>query len=144
MPMDLFQSSALPVLEKLAQFTQHRHKVLVNNIANLSTPHYKPQDLDPRSFQAQLRDAIAQRRASADRTGSPLPLRDSNQVKFRDGQMETTPQTSNRGLLYRDSSSHDLERTMQRLAENTMAHNAVIELIRREFRTLETAIRERV
>ena len=144
MPMDMFQSSALPVLEKLAHFTQQRHKVLVNNIANLSTPYFKPQDLDPRSFQAQLRDALDQRRASADRTGSPLRWRDSDQVKFRAGQMEMTPQASNDGILYHDQNNRDLDRTMQRLAENTMAHNAAIELIRREFRTLETAIRERL
>ena len=36
----MFDSGALPALERLAQFTEARHRVLTNNIANLSNPYY--------------------------------------------------------------------------------------------------------
>jgi len=33
-------------------------------------------------------------------------------------------------VLFHDENNRDLERTMQHLAENTMAHNVTIEMIR--------------
>ncbi len=38
----------------------------------------------------------------------------------------------------------DVERTMQHLAENTMAHNAGIQILKNQFDLLKTAIRGRV
>jgi len=65
MIQDLFSGGAMPVLERTAQFTAERHRVLAHNIANLSTPHFKSTDLDPESFQASLRDAIDEPAATA-------------------------------------------------------------------------------
>jgi flagellar basal-body rod protein FlgB len=137
-------SGSMPVLERLVQFTSQRHKVLVNNIANLSTPYYKPTDLSPQDFQATLRRAIDQRRQSADRSLAPLQMQDTDELSFEQGRTVAKPRPSNDGLLYHDQNNRDLERTMQRLAENTLAHNAGIELIRSEFRTMEMAVRERI
>src|ERR1700675_3488721 len=57
----LFQSSSLPVLEQVVNFTEARHGVLAGNIANLDTPGYKTRDLSPALFQQQLKEAIATR-----------------------------------------------------------------------------------
>jgi len=54
----LFQSSSLPVLEQVVNFTEARHGVLAGNIANLDTPGYKTRDLSPETFQQQLKEAI--------------------------------------------------------------------------------------
>ena len=61
----LTNSDGIPALERLMQFTSARHRVIVNNIANLSTPGFRPQDVSPEAFQAQLRDAIDESRAGA-------------------------------------------------------------------------------
>ena len=61
----IFQSGSMPVTEKLVQFTGARHQVLTNNIANLSTPNFRPRDLDPQAFQAQLGKAVEERRTRA-------------------------------------------------------------------------------
>ena len=54
----LTDSGAMPTLERLLQFTSARHQVLADNIANLSTPYYKPRDLSVESFQAALRQVF--------------------------------------------------------------------------------------
>ena len=46
--------------------------------------------------------------------------------------------------MFHDRNNRDLERIMQNLAENTLTHNAAIEMLRHEFELLRTAIRERV
>lgn len=59
----LTNSDGIPALERLMQFTSARHRVIVNNIANLSTPGFRPQEVSPEAFQAQLGDAIDAQRA---------------------------------------------------------------------------------
>src|SRR5689334_1704892 len=57
----LFQSSTIPVLEQVVNFTEARHGVLAGNIANLDTPGYKTRDLSPALFQQRLKEAIETR-----------------------------------------------------------------------------------
>ncbi len=57
----IFQSSSLPVLEQVVNFTEARHGVLAGNIANLDTPGYKTRDLSPDLFQQRLKEAIETR-----------------------------------------------------------------------------------
>ena len=140
----LTNAGALPTLERLVQFTGVRHKVLTNNIANLSTPYFIPGDLSVDDFQASLRNAIDRRRSRPDAAYAPLAVRDTRDVSFRDGRIEATPQPANENIMFHDRNNRDLERTMQGLAENTMAHNAGIELLRNQFDMLKLAIRERV
>ena len=140
----LFQSGAMPVLERVAQFTGARHKLIAGNIANLSTPFYKPRDLDVSSFQASLLEAVDRRRASADPVSGPLGVRDTEEVRFGASGLEGRGSDLNEGVLFHDQNNRDLERVMQDLAENTLAHNAAIEMLRNQFSMLETAIREQV
>ncbi len=140
----LFQHGAMPAVERLVQFTGQRHQVLAHNIANLSTPHFRPRDLDPAAFQMELGRAIDQRRQQATPLDGPLKLRDTRQLKFHGDRIEATPTPTDRNVLFHDRNNRDLERIMQDLAENTLAHNTGIELLRSEFNLLETAIRERI
>src|SRR4029079_7600718 len=57
----MFQSSSIPVLEQVVNFTEARHGVLAGNIANLDTPGYKTRDLSPALFQQRLKEAIETR-----------------------------------------------------------------------------------
>jgi len=140
----MFDDGALPVLERMVQFTERRHRLLTDNIANLSTPFFKPVDLDTDSFQRQLGQAIDDRRRSATPVAGPLRLRDSGQVRFQPDGLDVRPQATNDNVLFHDQNNRSLERTMQHLAENTMAHNMAIEMLRSRYGMLQLAIRERV
>src|SRR6187397_1693930 len=67
----IFQSSTLPVLEQVVNFTDARHGVLAGNIANLDTPGYKTRDLSPELFQERLKEAIETRHEPPTRIYGP-------------------------------------------------------------------------
>lgn len=140
----LFDNGALPVLERMAQFTSRRHAVLTDNIANLSTVGYRPRDLDPASFQASLRRAIDDRRSRRNPVAGPLEPRDTRHVRFERDSLRLQPRPVNQNILFHDRNNRDLERTMQALAENTLAHNATLQMIANQFDMMRVAIRERM
>lgn len=140
----LFDNGSLPSLERVVQFTSQRQKLLAGNAANLTTPYYKPTDLDPKSFQQALGDAIDKRRGGVNPTGGPLEMSDTDQLSFNPGGIDATPIESNDNILFHDQNNRDIERLMQRIAENTLAHNAAVDLVRNQFEMLEVAIRERI
>ncbi len=145
----MFDRGAMPALERMAQFTGERNKLIANNIANFSTPYYKAVDMDPRAFQAQLRDAIDRRRSAAEaRDGRPmgqLELTSGGPAKTdAAGNLTFEPTQSNENILYHDENNRDLDRTMQDLVENTLVHRATIDLMKNQFDMLELAIRGRL
>lgn len=139
----LFNQGGLPALERLVQFTAARQRVLADNIANVSTPGFQPRDLDPKAFQKALGQAVAERRHAAD-AAAPLRIEDTRDLAFKADSIEVKPRASNQGVLFHDQNNRDLERLMQHLAENTITHNASIDMMRSQFDMLRTAIRERV
>jgi len=141
---DMFNGGAMPVLERTAQFTAERHKVLSHNIANLSTPYFKATDLDPDSFQASLRDAIDQRRSTVRPTRGDMSFSDTSELEFKRDGIKARPTVQNDNILFHDRNNRDLERTMSRLAENTMTFTMSMDMLRNQFQMLERAIRERV
>ena len=134
----MFQSGSLPVLERLVEFTTQRQAVLADDAANLSTPNFLPRDLDTRGFQAALRDALDHRT----NPNAPPELHDTDQVEFGSEGLTTHPQPANEGILFHDGNNRDLERLMQHMAENNLAHNTGIQLIRSELALLKTAIQQ--
>jgi flagellar basal-body rod protein FlgB len=140
----LVNAGATQTLERMVQFTGARHGVLTHNIANLDTPYFRPRDLDPKAFQSQLRDAVERRRRDPGPMGAPLQTRDSRSIRFQKDGLAINPLETNRNILFHDRNNRDVERIMQDLAENTLAHTAAIEFLKGEFEILRTAIRERV
>src|SRR3989337_1529036 len=59
----LFDTSSVPLLEQVVNFTEARHGVLAGNIANLDTPGYTTRDLSPELFQSRLKEALETRPA---------------------------------------------------------------------------------
>jgi len=57
----LLNSTTVPLLEKVAAFTERRQDVLAGNIANIDTPDYKMRDLPVADFQNALTRAIEAR-----------------------------------------------------------------------------------
>ena len=49
------------MFERLLDFTAQRHRLIADNVANISTPGYRQKDLSLDAFQGMLRDRIEQR-----------------------------------------------------------------------------------
>ncbi len=139
----LFDYGAMQALERTVQFTGQRHRLLVTNIANVNTPYYRPIDLDTKGFQAALGEAIDRRRGSRTPVNGELKLRDTREVTFERDGLDVSPSVSGHNVMFHDRNDRDLERIMQGLAENTMVHNAALEMMRVQFGQLRSAIRER-
>ena len=123
----VFNSEAIPVLERLARFAGTRHRMIVNNIANFDTPGYRPTDLSVRDFQKQLAQVVADRRAG--RTPAGI-------------EQEAAPIGAN--ILFHDGNDRDLDRTMQDLVENFFAFRLANELMHDRFNLINSAIAERI
>ena len=140
----MFNSGAMPALNRLMQFTERRQAHLADSIANLSTPHYRPHDLDPESFQEALGDAIDRRRTRGNPIGGELEIDDTRQLSFRDGRLVEKPEATNDNLLFHDRNNRSLEHLMQDQAENVMTHRFATEMLKNQYDMLRMAIREQV
>lgn len=140
----LTNAGAIPVLQRLLEFAGQRHRVIVNNIANLDTPGFRPVDVSVRAFQEQLGEAVDARRARHGLAGGRLNLEDSPQVEFNRIGVTLHPEPIGANILFHDGNDRDLERTMQALAENFMTFRLAADLLRSRFDLINTAIRERI
>ena len=138
----LFHNGALPVLDRLAQFTEARQSILAHNIANLSTPHFRPTDLDTEAFQGELGRALDRRRARDLPRDDALRLRSTREITFRRDRLDAHPSPTDEQVMFHDRNNRDLERIMQDVAENQLTHAAAVRLLKNQFDMLEHAIRE--
>ena len=120
-----------PVLEQVLRFTAARHRLIAENVVNISTPGYRQQDLSLERFQKLLADRADRRRQS-----------DFDSSSFDDvvGQSED----AHRGILFHDGQNRSMEELMSDQAKNALMHNLAIELLRRQFQIIETALKERL
>lgn len=138
---------SIPLLEKVLSFTEARNRMLAENIANITTPGYRTKQLDVRAFQASLREAVV-RRGVAQRRGEVSPsleLKESRELRIgAGGTLEVTPSTEPaENILFHDGTNARIERQMALLAENTMMHQAAVELLKANIDGLSKAIRGR-
>jgi flagellar basal-body rod protein FlgB len=126
----LINQGNLPVVEQVLRFTAARHEVLARNVVNLTTPGYRAEDLDEGAFQKQLRDRVDSR------VGKPI-----SSVRFENMERVSSRE---KGLLFHDGSLRDPERLMTELAKNGLKHNLYVELMRRQFSSMDSALKERV
>jgi flagellar basal-body rod protein FlgB len=127
----LFNSSSAPLLEKTLEFTSARHQVLAEDVANIDTPNYRMKDLSLGKFQAMLR----QRAEIRDSSGLGSVGFDDIQAKRQD---------DNDGILFHDGNNRSVEQLMTDEAKNALMHNLAVELLRKQFSTMELALKERV
>jgi flagellar basal-body rod protein FlgB len=119
-----------PLLEQWLKFTEARHRMIGQNVVNISTPGYQPKDLDEGKFTAMLRERADLRSASA--PGS---------VSFDDIGGEASEAET--GMLFHDGQPRSMEQLMTDQAKNAMMHNLVVELLRKQFSAMEMALKER-
>ena len=127
----LLNQGNAPLLEQMLRFTEARHRLLMNNVANVSTPGYRQQDLSTEKFQSALQERVEQRNAAA--PGS---------VGFDD--IGADVEEPNSGILYHDGNNRSMEQLMSDNAKNALLHNMIVELLRKQFGAMEMALKERV
>ena len=134
---DPLQSTTIPILEQVVQFTQSRHLALAGNVANANTPGYVARDLSVDDFQSRLKEAVRQRRqpaSAASRDGLVLPEEDKL----------ATASKNPKGILYHDQSQVGVEQQVSEMVKNRLDHNLAMTIMVSQFRLLQTAISERV
>src|ERR1043166_4104584 len=122
---------SIPLVEKMAAFTEARHQMITENIANIDTPGYRMRQLDPKAFQAELRRAAQARTPES----AELRLKSTRQVESGcDGHMELHPELEpTENLMFQDGTNARIERQMSDLADNAMAHQLSIELLKTQY-----------
>ena len=127
----LLNDGNAPLLEQTVRFAAQRHKLIAENVVNVSTPGYRQKDLSVEKFQAMLAD-----RAEARRDATP------GLVRFDDITAEV--ERPGRGILFHDGTNRSMEQLMADQSKNALMHNLAIELLRGQFKALEMALSERV
>ena len=117
------------LLEQVVNFASQRHKLILDNIANVDTPGYRQKDLSVERFSSMLRQRVDERR----RTGS---------ASFDD--MSSSVENPVRGILFHDGNNRSMEQLATDIARNAMMHNLAIELLRKQFQQMDMALREKV
>jgi flagellar basal-body rod protein FlgB len=145
----IFQSTTIPVLEQVVNFTEARHGVLAGNVANLDTPGYQTRDLSPALFQERLKEAVDARREPK----SPSDLspgfgvsqaRHSERRTERELKAFRKVEQSMKSILRHDNSDVSMERQINEIVKNQQQHNLAINIMSAQFRLLRAAITERV
>ena len=137
-------ADAIPVLERLVQFAGRRHRLIAHNIANLDTPGFRPVDVSPQAFQAQLGRAIDQRRAEHGNQGGRLPIESSRQVRVTPAGLDLRPEPVGENILFHDGNDRNPERIMQSMVENFVTFRAAADLLKSRLDFIDTAIRGRL
>jgi flagellar basal-body rod protein FlgB len=130
-------------LELSAQFAERRQKVLAENLANIDTPDYHTQRLDPQAFQTSLRQALERARKT---DGDRLNLRDNAQFATGpDGRVQARPDREPApNVLFHDGTNARLEELVGDAAKNSLSYQLSTSLLRSRYDDLLQAIRGRV
>jgi len=137
---NLTNRGATPALVNMLVYTQARHRMIAENVANWQTPGYKTQQLDVQTFQKALRAAL-------DRKGSdpnkPFVVESTEQFGTEpDGRLRVSPSdTPVQNVLFHDGTNASIERLMSDLADNAMVHEAATTLLKGNYDGLRKAIR---
>lgn len=127
----LLNQDSAPLLERMLKFTAARHRLIAENVVNIDTPNYRQKDLSVEKFQELLRRRIAGRDSSG-----------PGAVGFDD--IDAEIEHPRRNVLFHDGNNRSMEQLMTDQAKNAMMHNFVVELLRKQYSTMEMALRERV
>ncbi len=136
----LISSPTIRMLEQTLDFTEQRHNVLLEDIANVSTPGYVQKDVSVAAFQKSLQDAVARNSASDNETYDP----ESNQdISFTPGassvQVKSAEVVNN--VAFHDRGARSMEYLMGQLADNATAHNTVSQLLKNRYDITTKAIK---
>ena len=133
----LFQSTTIPILEQVVQFSQTRHKILSGNIANLDTPGYQAKDLSLEDFQTRMQEAIQAGHA----TGAEMS---PGEITAGRATPIAKVAKSSQVILRHDGGDVSLESQVTEMVKNQMLHNLAISIMQNQYHLLQSAISERM
>jgi flagellar basal-body rod protein FlgB len=140
----LFQSTSIPVLEQVVQFSQARHQVLAGNLANIATPGYHARDLSVDEFQTRLKDAIDSRDRQAKSPMAAMPDSPGDAAAMpSQGNPVAEVAKDSRDILFHDQSQNSVELQVTEMVKNQLQHNIALSIMTSQMRQLQTAISER-
>jgi flagellar basal body rod protein FlgB len=117
------------ILIKIIHFTHARQKILAQNIKNMFSPGFTPEDLSVEEFSALLDDAIDEHIQN-----QRLVLRDTDKIKFGpNGGFEVFAVTDEyaKELLEQDLDEY-VELQIDKLLENAINQRVAAQLLRQE------------
>ncbi len=141
----MFDRGSLPALENWIHFTDARHAVIADNIANIETPGYKTKGVPEGEFRKLMLQAFGAQKQSplgifelGRRPGvSPKPG-GGLAVKSLEADVRRS------GILRHSENNVDMDLEFGKLVENGMLHSTLTSLLSQQFELLREAIRERV
>ncbi len=140
----MFESSTVPLLEQVVNFTQARHGVLAGNIANIDTPGYKSRDLSVESFQTRLHEAIEAKHKAAESPTYALNARMAGRPTGSGVENWDRVRETSEDILYHDNHDVSLETQVTEISKNQAQHNLALTIMNAQFRLLRAAVTERV
>jgi flagellar basal-body rod protein FlgB len=126
----LLNQGSGPLLEQWLQFSDARQKLIAEDVVNANTPGYIQKDLSLEKFRMLMRKKIAQRDSSGPGT-----------VHFDDIQQEI--EHPKRGMLFHDGNNRSMEQLMSDQAKTALMYNFAIELLRKQYSTMDMALKEK-
>ncbi|MGA2797194.1 MAG: flagellar basal body rod protein FlgB [Thermoguttaceae bacterium] len=137
---NLFDSTTIPVLQEVVNFSQARHTVLAGNIANMDTPGYKVRDLSVQDFQSRLQQAIELRHEPPSSSEGLSP----GEIGLRGAEPLAEVAKNSKTILHHDQNNVGIEHQVTEMVKNQMQHNMALSIMVQQFHLLETAISEKV
>ena len=120
------------VLDKAADAAWLRNDAIANNLANVSTPGYKREDI---TFEKELTKALKH---------SQYTTMDAKIKNLRADQLQARTYKDYNGLSYRlDGNNVDIDTENVELASEQIKYNGLIESISKEFSMLKNAMQTR-
>ena len=135
----LLSDPAVRMLEQTMSFTEQRHQVLLEDIANSSTPGYVQRDLPVAQFQEALRSAVKRQRESLNDVYEP---QSQDGLGFEPGGSGVTTQSVETpvGTPFHDRGVRSMEYLMSQMADNALAHNMAAQFLKSRYDILARAI----
>ena len=139
----LISNPTVRMLEQTLSFTEQRHNLLLEDIANASVPGAVQKDVSVGEFQQSLRKAINQKRASANNVYEPESGRT---VSFEPGRsrVTVTPREEVHSVAFHDRGVRDMEYLMSELADNALGHNMAAQFLKSRYDAIGRAISMKV
>jgi flagellar basal-body rod protein FlgB len=143
---EIANSGSGPALEAALRFASQRQKLILHNIANITTPNFVQSDVSVPKFQEMLRGAIDKRNAGGGLGELKLTGNDEVEPGPRAGSSDFTlaPKTPHGGILFHDRNNRSTELLMQDLVENGTMYRVCADLLKSRTDLMRTAISERL
>ena len=136
---NLLGSRATQSLEQVMAFARDRHTVLTDNIANISTPHYRANDLQVKRFNKTLERALKRSRRQSPNI-SILDLPSVEQLKR--SSTHWLDAADLRNIIFHDNNDRFVEKLGTEQYKNASRHAEALNLLRTQVRLLRAIIAE--